>query len=102
MTDWQGEWRIEGEKGSLTWDGKQLLYARSFPDDQATAREIPLDALPYTDTKAVLVEFVSAVREGREPECSARDNLRTLAMVFGAIESARRQQWVELAELLGD
>ncbi|MFA0778401.1 MAG: hypothetical protein PVTTEEND_002115, partial [Candidatus Fervidibacter sp.] len=44
----------------------------------------------------------SAVREGREPECSARDNLRTLAMVFGAIESARRQQWVELAELLGD
>jgi predicted dehydrogenase len=50
----------------------------------------------------VLVEFVSAVREGREPECSARDNLRTLAMVFGAIESARRQQWVELAELLGD
>jgi len=102
MTDWQGEWRIEGEKGSLTWDGERLLYARSFPDDQATAREIPLDALPYTDTKAVLVEFVSAVREGREPECSARDNLRTLAMVFGAIESARRQQWVELAELLGD
>jgi predicted dehydrogenase len=102
MTDWQGEWRIEGEKGSLTWDGERLLYARSFPDDQATAREISLDALPYTDTKAVLVEFVSAVREGREPECSARDNLRTLAMVFGAIESARRQQWVELAELLGD
>lgn len=35
------------------------------------ARAVALDVLPYSDTKAVLVEFVSAVREGWEPECSA-------------------------------
>ncbi len=96
---WQGEWRIEGEKGSLTWEDGKLVYGRSLPPEQATVQELPLDPLPFVDTKAVLVEFVSAVREKREPECSAQDNLKTLAMVFGAIESAKRKQWVELAEL---
>jgi len=96
---WQGEWRIDGEKGSLTWEEGKLVYGRSLPPEQATVQELPLDPLPFVDTKAVLVEFVSAVKEKREPECSAQDNLKTLAMVFSAIESAKRKQWVELAEL---
>ncbi|MFA4016181.1 MAG: hypothetical protein RUDDFDWM_001284 [Candidatus Fervidibacterota bacterium] len=96
---WQGEWRIDGEKGSLSWEEGKLVYGRSLPSEQATIQELPLDPLPFVDTKAVLVEFVSAVKEKREPECSAQDNLKTLAMVFGAIESAKRKQWVELAEL---
>jgi hypothetical protein len=32
---------------------------------------------------------VSAVKEGREPECSGRDNLQSLAIVFAAVESAK-------------
>ncbi len=94
---WQGEWRIDGEKGSLTWESGKLVYGRSLPKE--TVQELPLDPLPLVDTKAVLAEFVSAVKEKREPECSSQDNLKTLAMVFGAIESAKRKQWVEIAEL---
>ena len=37
---------------------------------------------------AMLDEFFSAIRDDREPECSARDNLKSLAMVFAAIQSA--------------
>lgn len=97
---WQGEWRIDGSEGSLTWENGKLIYGRSLPPDKATTKELPLDPLPLVDTKAVLAEFVSAVKEKREPECSAQDNLKTLAMVFGAIKSAKRKQWVELVELL--
>ncbi len=96
---WQGEWRIEGETGSLLWVNDQLVYGRSHPPEKATEQTLPLDSFPYRDTKAVLIEFLSAVKEKREPECSAHDNLHTLAMVFGAVESAKRRQWVELAEL---
>ncbi|GBC99136.1 1,5-anhydro-D-fructose reductase [bacterium HR17] len=102
MTHWQGDWRIEGERGSLTWEDGRLIYTRSHPGDQVVQQELPLDEIEFADTKGVLTEFVTAVWEKREPECSARDNLRTLAMVFGAIESARRHQWVDLAELLDD
>ncbi|MCS7192194.1 MAG: Gfo/Idh/MocA family oxidoreductase [Armatimonadetes bacterium] len=94
---WQGEWRIDGEKGSLTWESGKLFYGRSFPKE--LVEEVRLDFFPLVDTKAVLAEFVSALKEKRKPECSAQDNLKTLAMVFGAIESAKRRQWVEIKEL---
>ncbi len=96
---WQGQWRIDGESGSLTWEDGKLVYGRSLPPEEAKVEELPLDKLELVDTKAVLAEFVSAVKEKREPECSASDNLKTLAMVFGAIESAKRKTWVEIAEL---
>jgi predicted dehydrogenase len=49
--------------------------------------------------QAILDEFFAAIREDREPECSARDNLKSLAMVFAAIQSAKEGRRVELAEL---
>lgn len=94
---WDGEWRIEGEKGSLLWGEGSLLYARSSPE--TVEQPLPLDALPRSDGAAVLAEFVAAVREGRPPECSAQDNLQTLAMVFGAVRSAQEQRVVEMEEL---
>ncbi|HID05535.1 MAG TPA: Gfo/Idh/MocA family oxidoreductase [Armatimonadetes bacterium] len=100
MSPWDGEWRIEGEYGSLTWEDGKLLYTRSHPQEQATHEALPMDALPLTDTHAVLAEFVTAVHEGREPECNPQDNLKTLAMVFGAILSAEEKRVVEIAELM--
>ncbi|MCS7264797.1 MAG: hypothetical protein NZ805_08200 [Armatimonadetes bacterium] len=76
---------------------KQCQMRKSYPKE--LVKEVRLDFLPLVDTKAVLAEFVSALREKRNPECSAQDNLKILAMVFGAIESAKRKQWVEIEEL---
>ena len=36
----------------------------------------------------VIREFVDCVRTGSEPETTCGDNIKSLAMVFGAIESA--------------
>ena len=36
----------------------------------------------------MLADFVAAVREGAQPETAGKDNIRSLAMVLGAIESA--------------
>ena len=44
----------------------------------------------------VLSDFVSAVRSGSEPETVGRDNIRSLAMVFGAIESAEAGRRVDI------
>ncbi|HEX9169388.1 MAG TPA: gfo/Idh/MocA family oxidoreductase, partial [Roseiarcus sp.] len=42
----------------------------------------------------VLGDFLAAVRSGVQPETAGRDNIRSLAMVFGAIESAEAQRRV--------
>jgi len=100
QSPWNGEWRIEGPEGSLTWEEEHLFYTREHPSDRRRREEIPLDELPLTGQDALLAEFVAAVREGREPECSGRDNLKSLALVFAAIQSAKEGRSVELAELL--
>ena len=49
---------------------------------------------------AILAEFIAAIREGREPECSGKDNLKSLAIVFAAIQSAEENRTVEIAEFM--
>ena len=44
----------------------------------------------------VLADFVAAVRSGTEPETGGRDNIRSLAMVLAAIESAEAGQRVDI------
>jgi predicted dehydrogenase len=44
----------------------------------------------------VLSDFISAVRSGREPETVGRDNIRSLAMVLGAIQSAETGRRVDI------
>ena len=46
---------------------------------------------------SVIAAFIEAVRTGKRPETAGSDNIRSLAMVFGAIESARLGRSVELA-----
>ena len=52
------------------------------------AHQVKLPALALTDRLGSLQAFAQAVRTGQEPECSGRDNLRSLALMQAAIESA--------------
>lgn len=97
---WNGEWRIEGPMGSLTWEEDRIFHTRSHPEGHALREEIPLDADVQGGQQAVLAEFVAAVSEGREPECSGADNLRSLALVFAAVRSAKERRVVDIAEIL--
>ena len=94
-TLWSGTWRVEGSSGVLTWTGRNGL---DLTGEQATlnGREIPLPDLPRTGRRGVLLEFAGAVRTGREPLSSGRDNLGTLALTLAAIESAGSGRTVSL------
>ena len=45
----------------------------------------------------IIHEFVECVRTGNAPETVCIDNIKSLAMVFGAIESAELGRPVEIA-----
>jgi predicted dehydrogenase len=94
VTDWNCLWRIEGARGYLVLDRDEVrVYEGDDPHTPGTAREeqrVPLVAMSHTDQAAVLMDFATAVQAGRPAPTTARDNLRSIQMVFAAVESATR------------
>jgi predicted dehydrogenase len=104
-TSWEGDWRIVCERGSLTWDGFDAIQAESIAGaardglfDVPHAVEVP--ALDPSDRVGghlgVIRDFVAAIRTGRPPETAGDDNLKSLEMVFAAIESAETGRPVDI------
>jgi predicted dehydrogenase len=94
-TTWECDWRAIGQGGTLLWDGaddlrgERVIGAGGFRSDLAPIEIPPLDPAAKSGGHAgVIREFVDCVRHGGVPETAAVDNIKSLAMVFGAIESA--------------
>lgn len=104
-TTWESNWRIIGDKGSVTWDGADGFQAQvvaetgGFFSKWADAEVPPFDAGTKVDGHAGLIrEFVRCVQTGETPETIATDNIKSLAMVFGAIESAQARRYIDIAQ----
>lgn len=88
-TTWNGEWRIEGPRGTITWEGADMYRTWLHRVERPVREQIFPDRAPIpAGQDPLLTEFAAAIREGREPECNATDNLRSLAMVEGCVRSA--------------
>jgi predicted dehydrogenase len=102
-TTWESEWRIIGHNGTARWLGNQHIEAQvisktggfmsqyadvAIPDDAGTDK--------VDGHKGILREFVECVRNGETPGTICTDNIKSLAMVFGAIESAETGKVVEI------
>lgn len=99
QTSWNGDWHIAGPHGSLDWDKNGTSYSYLHRTETKIERQ-PIEHLKVKASEQAMVdEFFAAIEENREPECSARDNLQSLAMVFGAIQSAREGRVVALEEV---
>ncbi|TPL95588.1 Gfo/Idh/MocA family oxidoreductase [Mesorhizobium sp. B2-3-12] len=95
-TSWEGSWRIVGERGSLTWDGHDGLKAEAVVSGRDGLMDktepVGVPALDPSDRVGghlgIIQDFMHAIETGTEPETRGADNIKSLAMVFGAIESA--------------
>ncbi len=95
-TSWESAWRLVGSKGMITWDGEEAFDATVAGNEPGLLRGqqvVPVPLAPDEDEthghRSVLAEFIDAVTSGRKPETVSDDNINSLSMVFGAIESAR-------------
>ena len=100
-TPWESEWRVLGTKGSARWDGAEQIDAQiatDVPGYFATLEDVPIPQAHPNDRigshAGQIRDFVNCVREGRTPETACTDNIKSLAMVFAAIESAETGQTV--------
>ena len=106
-TSWESSWRIIGTRGTLLWDGADGWNAHVVDGHEGFLRPVAeLEILPPAydaqthGHQSVIAEFVRAIETGRQPETVGADNIKSLAMVFGAIESARMKarQTIQIEE----
>ncbi|MDR3708054.1 MAG: Gfo/Idh/MocA family oxidoreductase [Capsulimonadaceae bacterium] len=102
-TSWECEWRVIGSRGSAIWDGREGIRASAASEEDGFIRpqaDVSVPDLRETTKEGghqgLLREFVAAIRTGQVPETAASDNIKSLAMVFAAIESAEAGREVEV------
>jgi predicted dehydrogenase len=102
-TSWECAWRIVGSKGSLVWDGRDDIRIEVAGErDGLFAKGVGVAVLPLDSADkigghlGVIEDFVAAVRGGTIPETVGVDNIRSLAMALGAIQSAEQGRRVEM------
>jgi predicted dehydrogenase len=108
-TPYGGHWRLDGTRGTVEFSFQGAFGDREKLDRFTLCRadaqpEIPkLPAMPYKDRKGALHTFARWIRDGSPPEgaSTATDNLKSLALMFAAIRSARAGgATVRMADLL--
>jgi predicted dehydrogenase len=100
-TSWDGMWRIIGTEGTLIWDGHDDVRAEQVMFQQGvflneTRLVLPEEEPPAAEIRghfSVMNQFIHAVRGGPVPETNSADNIRSLAMVIAAVESAETGHW---------
>ena len=98
-TGFGSHWRIIGERGSLLWDSGGNFQCEIEDGDEGFFR--PVQKLDVPDGEfglkeaghsGVIREFLNAVQgSGPLPETRASDNIHSLAMVLGAVQSSDSQ-----------
>ena len=104
-TDWESEWRAIGTKGSILWDGHSSFKAETKNENapqgfksEMWSLEAPLidPNIPLSAHYGAIRHFVDCMLKGETPETISTDNYKSLAMVFGAIESAETGKHVAI------
>ncbi|MEM9419203.1 MAG: Gfo/Idh/MocA family oxidoreductase [Planctomycetota bacterium] len=96
-TTWEADWRIVGSRGTITWDGAEAMkcevvkpgQTEGFIREKAQV-EIPLVEIKDEGHGYLIRQFAEHVlSDGAVPvECPYEDNIKSLAMVLAAVESA--------------
>jgi predicted dehydrogenase len=102
-TSWESDWRVTGSKGTARWDGSNL----PFYEVVDTTRPIQFMSKTKFETApstwegreghwGCLDEMFGSIEENRLAETDCTDNIKSMEMVFGALESAKIGQKILL------
>lgn len=102
-TTWECHWRAIASKGSASWDGADGFKAEAVKQKTKTfiqpLKEIIAPAYMKNAASGhvlTIQHFIECLRNGRNPETVCTDNIKSLAMVFGAVESAESGKRVKI------
>lgn len=101
-TGWHGDWRIIGDRGSVVYANDRDMRGEVVTGHEGFFR--PKGPLTFAaadgsakNQHGALREFLAFLRGGPKPISECHDNIHSLAMVFAAIESAKRGRRVKVS-----
>ena len=92
-TSWESDWRAVGPRGTAVWDGNGAPSADVVTKTGAFSSETEPRSTKVADNipsgiAGSLRDFLKALQTGATPMGECHDNIKSLAMVFAAIESS--------------
>ena len=99
VTSWEGEWQFVGGRGRLFWDGVLDKTYRTSVRLEVPAQETKelMSIEPVQERRILLLEhFIHKIEQGKQPEPSIADNRKTLAAVFGCLDSVLEKREIRL------
>ncbi|MFG6150166.1 Gfo/Idh/MocA family protein [Halobacillus sp. B23F22_1] len=98
-TSWEADWRVTGSKGSVRWNGSDDPACEAI--DESHPRGF-MDYVKVVEPETTwfgreghfgcLDEMFAALEDERAAETDCRDNLKSMEMVFKAMESATSEK----------
>ncbi len=92
---------IEGTGGGISGDidaGSVTLHSDKLSEGEV--KEFKTDRKWFPDAfSGPMLDLMEAIREGREPKTSGRDNLKTLQVIFAAYKSVKEKRAVKPEEI---
>jgi predicted dehydrogenase len=103
-TSWNGDWRAIGDKGTMLFEHDDPPHGEVVAGDSGFSRPLkPLEVaelpIEFTGMHGALREMLAFIRDGTKPQTECHDNIKSLAMVFAAIESSRAGARVEVKDI---
>lgn len=103
MTSWESSWRVVGEHGTALWDGHgephgEIVEQRGGFHSQYRTIQEPRAQI-REGIAGSLDEFLHALETGETPNGECHDNIKSLEMVFMALESSRQGRRVSLVDI---
>ena len=101
-TSWECDWRAVSTLGTVTWDGGDGFRAQRVEKGEGLIRPVQdlsisvPEAPDHVGHAGCIRAFVDCVRAGQTPETNCTDNIKSLAMVLGAIKSAETGRKVSI------
>jgi predicted dehydrogenase len=101
-TSWGSAWRAVGPRGSAVWDGHGAPQAEvvrgpgGFHSQQERVAPNAAKEAP-SGIAGALADFLHALDTGSAPMGECHDNIKSLAMVFGALESAAKRERIAIS-----
>lgn len=94
-TDWNGNWRLIGDKGTLLYEQGRQPHGQIVAGPggfHSLLHEVQVAEakVPYPEFRGGLRSMLDYLRTGTVPQTECHDNIKSLAMVFAAIESSRK------------
>lgn len=95
-TSWNADWRVEGSRGVLLWEGDELFLSTA----PGRRRKVRLLKMARQHQAYLLDAFGKALDAGTEPDTSGRRNLNSLAATYAVVRAAQQKRRVRVRELL--